>query len=320
MEPTGIPMKYLSALGSANLILHLLAITILSVTANGAHAQSPNTEPPQKEWSISPILGIHAPALDSLNSGVLQSPFAAKANIIIDSGASDETLFQFPNPLPPLGPAAYGGIEFEWAMTPRVHWISGLGTWESSTSAITSGTMPFQGKYSETIYERRLSLSYNEVYFGGRYNILLKPKHYRFYGRFTLNTLFDIDYRENQRFRFKIEDGQLVTKSIIFDGRSTAALATQTGLGAEYYVGDRFAFSLEADITLSTRKFYLTPANYETDFEDHDGYPLFYGTVNPDDFGRLEYLTISEEGETSYRPMPLDINGWKVLFRVSMFY
>ena len=298
----------------------LAVLPVYALTTTVALAQQSPQEPPQKEWSVSPILGIHAPTLNSLNSGVLQSPFAAKANIIIDSGASNETLFQFPNPLPPLGPAGYAGIEFEWAMTPRVNWVSGFGTWESSSSAITSGTMPFQGKYSDTIYERSLSLSYNEVYFGGRYNFLIQPKHYRLYGRFTLNTLFDIDYRENQRFRFKIEDGQIVTKSIIFDGRSTAALVTQTGLGAEYYVGDRFSFSLEAGITISTRKFYLTPANYETDFEDQDGYVLFHGTVNPDPYGRLEYLTISDEGEILYNPMPLDLNGWKVLFRVSMFY
>ncbi len=205
-------------------------------------------------------------------------------------------------------------------MTPKTNWIAGFGTWEGTSSAITSGPMPFQRGYTDTIYQRSASISYNEVYVGTRYNIFFKPKQYRIYARLTLNTLFDIDYRENQLFQFKIEDGLIVTRSIIVEGRSTAALLTQTGLGAEYYIGDRFSLSIEAGYTLSARKFYLSTSAYNTDFADNDGYLLFFGTVDPDPYGRLEYLTISDENTTEYNPMKLEVNGWKLLFRVSMFY
>ncbi len=289
-------------------------ILCLIVTAVAAQ------QPVQKEWSITPILGIHHPTLAPINEGIFQAPFAAKSDLLLASGASDSTLFQFPNPLPPLAPGGYAGFEFEWAMTARANWIAGLGTWESSSAAITNGAMPFQRGYTDAIFQRRATVSYNEVYVGGRYNIVLKPKHYRIYGRLTLNTLFDIDFRENQLFRFQIEDGQIVTRSIIVDGRSTAALLTQAGLGAEYYIGDRFSVSLEGAYTFTARKFYLSRAGYNTDFADHDGYGLFYGTVDPDPYGRLEYLTIGEDDAIEYNPMRLDMNGWKLLFRVSMFY
>ncbi len=300
----------------------LLAVMLIFVTGAGEVSANAGQAPeaPKKEWSISPILGVHQPSLKGINEGVFQAPFAATSELAASTGANDSLLFTFPNPLPELGPSGYAGFEFEWAMTPRTNWIAGFGTWEGNSSAIASGPMPFQRGYTDTIFQRKASVSYNEVYFGTRYNILFKPKQYRIYGRFTLNTLFDIDYRENQLFQFKIEDGLIVTRSIIVEGRTTAALTTQTGIGAEYYIGDRFSLSLEADITLSTRKFYLSTSAYNTDFADNDGYLLFFGTVDPDPYGRLEYLTISEDNTTEYNPMKLEVNGWKLLFRVSMFY
>ncbi len=305
-----------------HLTLHsrLVAAIMLAWSVQVSAAPSPPPSPPQKEWSISPILGVHQPNLKGLNEGVFNSPFAATSELAAGTGANNSLLFTFPNPLPELGPSGYAGFEFEWAMTPKTNWIAGFGTWEGNSSAMTSGSMPFQRGYTDTIFQRSASISYNEVYFGARYNLFFSPKRYRIYGRLTLNTLFDIDYRENQLFQFKIEDGLIVTRSIIVEGRSTAALATQTGIGAEYYIGDRFSLSVEAGITLSVRKFYLSTSAYNTDFADNDGYLLFFGTIDPDPYGRLEYLTIADDDTTEYNPMKLEIDGWKLLFRVSMFY
>lgn len=275
-------------------------------------------EPIKRQWSISPLLGTHDPSLKSINDGVFLSPFAGTSGLLTATGASTSNLLVFPNTLPKLSPGAYSGFEFEWTDNTSSSWLVGLGSWASSSSSVTSGDIPFQRRMTDTIYQRRADISYNEVFIGMRYNILHSPQRYRIYGRFTLNTLFDIDYSENQLLSFKIADGQRVTRSILLEGQATAALLSQFGLGAEMFVGERFSLSVEAGYTVSARDFFMKRTIApNTDFDDGDGYGIFNVNLEPDDNGQLQYL--AQDGET-YLPMPLKFNGWKLLFRVSMFY
>ncbi len=271
----------------------------------------------KRDWSVSALVGIHRPSISQVNQGLFQAPFAGTSRLLTSTGASTSDLMIFRNPLQPLNPGPYSGIAFSWQLDNNLSWIGGFGAWASSSSGITSGVIPFQRNLTHVIYQRRATFSYNEVFVGLRRNIFHVPQKYRLYGRFSINTMIDIDLRENLLFLFKINEGDRVSRSIIVESQTTAALVAEPGFGAEIYIGDRFSLALEGSYTQSMRKTYFRYATRNEDFKDSDGYGVFRTPSTRADNGTMEYL--SSDGET-YKPMPLEFNGWKLLIRISMFY
>lgn len=272
---------------------------------------------PKRDWSVSPLIGVHRPSITHVNHGLFQAPFAGTSELLTATGASSSNLMVFQNPLQPFNPGPYAGLEFSWRLDDKLSWIGGFASWQASSSGITSGVVPFQRNLTHVIFQRTATFSYNEVFIGLRRDIFRSTNKYRLYGRFSLNTLIDIDLRENMLFHFKIDEGDRVSRSIIVESQTTAALLAEPGLGAEMYIGERFSLAIEGSYTQSMRKTYFRYATRNEDFKDSDGYGVFRTPSTRSDNGTMEYL---DANGVDYRPMPLEFNGWKLLIRISMFY
>ncbi len=269
-----------------------------------------------RQWRITPLLGAHSPDLTLINEGVFRSPFAGLADVTTAAGGVETVDFRIDNRLDPLDTAAYAGLELEWIMREDWSWFMGLGVWEGFSSASVAATVPFQRQSFDVVSHRSATLSYNDLFVGTRRTWFM-PRRARVFTSFSLRNVFDMDYREDQVFRFITSDPQGFTRTAIVQAHATAVLLAQLGAGVDWLLGERFSVGIEGGYTFTLRDFYLREPDLKTDLLDTDGWGLVRLPTEPDPNRRLRYL--AEDG-SSYRDMPLNLDGWKVMLRFSVYY
>jgi len=281
------------------------------------------------QWSVSPVLGVHAPALSLLNNEAFKSPLRITAQVMDEFGEMKSRRVSFRTPLPEIGAGAEAGLDIQWNISESLGLFVGYGTWEGESSAQTVGEFPLEGALDNAVNERSVRLSYNQAYLGIRYAFLQKPRKYRTYARFSLHNIFDFDYREDQVFTFLTGGATGFKRIIITKAHATAIILAQTGLGFDYFIKDWFSIGFEAGYVIGLSTFELSRATREDDFLGTDG----IGSVRlplavPNRDGVLHYLDASgpveadgtKPDDSTYRSMSLGLDGWKAAFRISIEY
>lgn len=310
----------------------------------------------EEKWSLTPIFGIHKPKLEALNEGEFKSPFlgvgvANRPDIPGEDPQQDErpderTQFAFGGdiPLEPLGAAANLGLEFQWQQNDKHVFLFGVSSWEASSSnSIFIKQLPLQGTLHEAILDRRAKMSYNEYYLGWRFNVVNRPKKYKFYTRFSLHELFDIDYREDLVFSLldqpNLEDSEQnfagVKRIFILKPQTTGVLMLQAGIGGEYFLRKNFSISFEGGYAYQPQPFTFTSMNIKEDMrEENDGWEYTGTPLTTDSQGRVHYIaegvqpSVDWSGGTSEtarklpatRQMRLTFDGWKAAYRISFYF
>lgn len=274
----------------------------------------------QGSLSVGVYLGLHDPALEDLNHREFKSPIAGTAEVILGTGTNDSSAVLFPNPLPEFTPGANGGLEFMWELNDRYDFIVGGGTWEVSSRALAQGGLFLQGQPADVFNERTAKLSYNEFYFGLRYNLIHSPKKVKAYYRLTLNEVFDIDYREDLIFLFTSGDAAGVKKSIILQSQATGLLMLQPGIGMEYAFNDLISVGVEASYLFGFRRITLRDGKSSVDFLSTDNLSLWLPQRVDPQSGDLQYLARQPADDEDYSKIRLSFDGWKVLFKVNIHF
>jgi len=305
-------------------LLALLSTDLLAQTARG-------------KWSISPIIGLHSPALDVLNERGFKAPVTGIGDTErpeTEAEPQRDTIsvpIGFDNDLEAIGTNANVGLEFQWVQSARHEFIMGGSTWEGDSSSSTNGQLPVQGNVHNVDYVRRAKISYNEFYFGWRYNFRFKEtKKYRLYSRITLNELFDVDYREEHV--FSIPPGGLdvdeVKRIFIVKGQTTGVLMFQFGLGGEYFLSKKMSIGMEAGYVISPQSFELSSTALESDEQLGDGFALVL-PVHPRNInaplGAIDPNTEASQNWTQLaKPVPQDMklrfDGWKLALKFTIYY
>ena len=270
--------------------------------------------------SVSSYLGLHKPALEDLNQHEFKAPIAGLADLIVGTGDNITTDVFFLNPLPEFSPGVTAGLEFLWRLNDRYDFIIGGGTWEVSSRALKAGDFFLQGQPAEVVNERTAKISYNEFYFGLRYNLIRSPKKLKGYYRLTLNEVFDIDYREDLIFLFTSGDAEGVKKSMILQSQATGLLMIQPGFGADYYFNDTISVGLEASYLIGLKRVSLRDGRDDVDFLPTDNLSLWLPQRVSPETGDLQYLSPHPVDNNDYTDIRLSFDGWKVLFKMNLHF
>lgn len=292
------------------------------------------------EWSVSPVMGLHQPNLGDLNKKAVKAPFIGTATIRGEPNTPQEAItydipLGFENELDPIGANANLGLEFQWKQDEKNYFLMGVSTWEGYTMGSTTVTLPVQGRLFDATYDRRIKMSYNEFYFGIKHIFKNVPNRYRFYGRVSVNELFDIDYREEHV--FSIEDKGTTMDGVkrIFQisGQATGIAGLQFGAGGEYFIKKNFAVAGEFGYLLTEGAFEFTNASSREDSQGGDGLTLSLpvsrtardvnsplGHLPPDTDARRDWTDKTNNPIPSYSPMSVSFDGWKASLRVILYY
>ncbi len=293
---------------AARRFLFLLVMSLLPISAYAEDAG--------RVWGISPYVGMHGPNLENLNSGHFRSPYSGTADIIDEFGFNNPTSFVYRNPMPELEPGALVGLEFIWNINEKHALLIGGGSWEATTFATAQGLFPVQGAFESAVSQRKGDMSYNEFYLGWRYNAVRKPKKYNLYLRMSAHEVFDIDYREDFSLLFLSGPPRSFRKSVVVQAQATGLLLLQGAGGAEWFINDWLSLGAEAGYTLGMKEMTLGDGRLNTDFRDTDNLFLQVPIV-PGVNGSMQYKL--ESGE-EYRELRLSFDGWKALFKVTVYY
>lgn len=327
--------------GRRGLVSVCLALVLVLTGVSPASAQS------DKRWSMSVLLGGHLPDLKQLSDGLYDAPLMGEAEILVyeggqGSGAAGEDVdenitevqdFIFDNTVPDVGIGTQAGIEFQWHPNDRHSLILGIGSWEKTSINRVIANLPLQQYYvsNKVFSERRDKISYTEYTLGWRYNIIRDSK-FNLYTRLTVHEVFDIDYREDFVFRFDdspIVDLIGVRRVMVVEAQTASLFMGQIGLGGEWFLRDWLSLSVEGGYLVGERKFHLGNVQTKDDFLDSDnvyrnGMP--YMRLSN---GNLAYLvngaTPADVNNPAtqadyYQQLALSFDGWRVTFRISIYY
>ncbi len=276
----------------------------------------------ESKFSLGPFLGMHRPVVEDLNEGEFKSPISGMATIVNfqDDTQTQERIY-IQNPLPALGIGANAGLELQWAYNAKYSVIVGGSSWEASSSASVQGPFAIQGVRSDVITVRTATLSYNEFYVGLRRNTVIVPDKFKLYYRATLNEIFDIDYRENIAFNYLNGPAAGVNKSVILETQATGVLALQTGIGVEFFLLKWLSFSADASYLIGLRGASLQEnGDPKQDFLFSDNLNLWLPQRIGPESSNLEYLSQEAANKEDYRPLKLNFDGWKLLFRINALF
>lgn len=289
-------------------------------------------------WSLSPVVGLHAPEIEAVNEGSLKAPFLMEATLCNNCGLPNEfeetKRYTYSNSLDSLGFAANVGLEFQWVQSEKHSFLMGVSTWEGNSQNSMFTEIPLQSALRNAEYIRRFSLSYNEFYFGWRYTLLARPGRFRLYSRLSLNEIFDVDLREEHVFNVIGSDLDGVKRILIANAQTTGVLTFQLGLGGEYFVKKNISFGLEGGFLFSERRFQFNSVRPDTNFAGGDGVqtvaptrpaqvgaPLGYmdPAVTAEDYFGTQWNPATER-DPWIRDMGLRFDGWKLAFRFTVYY
>lgn len=271
-----------------------------------------------RQWGVSPYLGMYKPTLELINKGSFRSPYQGTAELIDQFGNNNNVSvpFIFRNPLPELDPGTLAGLEFLWRITDRNALLIGGGSWESTSSATTQGVFPVQGAFESVISQRKGDVSFTEFYLGWRYNIIHKPKKHDFYFSFTVHDVFDVEYREEFSLLFLSGPPRSFRKSLVIQSRATGLLLLQGSGGGEWFINDWLSLGVEAGYAFGLKALRLGDGDLNTDFRSTDNIFLEVPLIQSP-AGNIQYKT--EDGK-GYQDLRLNFEGWKALLKATIYY
>jgi hypothetical protein len=279
-----------------------------------AQAQAQQTE---RRWGIAPYLGFHQPALKHLNDGLFRAPYEGSAEFIDPETSNRTGSFIYESPLPALNPGPIAGLEFRWRVNELNALVFGVGTWQASSVVGSVGNLPVQGALERVTAQRKADLSYNEYFLGWRRQLLTRPGRYRFYVAGTLHQLFDLDYREDFTTVFLSGDARTFRKSTVTLAQATGTTLLQGAFGGEWFIGDWLSLGLEGAFGLGLQKTELGAAEPLTDFLFTDNIIIEYPARAAEEDGRVEFKA---EAGGEYQKLRLDFNGWKAVFKATIYF
>ena len=271
-----------------------------------------------RNWGLSPYLGVYQPSLKSLNKGEFHSPYEGTADLVDQFGNNNNVTvpFVYRAPLPELKPGAMGGLEFQWRINDKHVFLIGGSNWEATSAATSQGIFPIQGAFESVISKRKGDISFTEFYLGWRYNFIRKPKRHDLYFNLSIHDVFDVSYREDFSVLFLSGPPRSFRKSMVVQSRATGLLLLQGGGGEEWFINDWLSLGVEAGYTFGLKALRLGDGKLTTDFQDTDNLflqlPLIQNTS-----GVMQYK-LESGGE--YRDLRLGFEGWKALLRATIYY
>lgn len=294
------------------------------------------------DWSVTPTVGIHAPELEALNERGLKAPLFGTGSITINEPGTETTneerSFGFANRLDDINLATNAGLEFQWWQSPKHIFLMGMSTWEGTSRGRVNGVMPIQAELRNVTYERRVKLSYNEFSFGWKYLIKHRPNKYLVYSRVSLNELFDVDMRDELVFTISQPGSDLdqIKRITILKAQTTGLLMFQVGMGAEYFLKKNVSIGMEGGWIFGEKSFEFRNLSEENNRVGNDNYlvqppmaarttgaPLGTRSPNIDPYFDWTTLPNNSQGGRDY-PAPTDMklrfDGWKAMFRISLYY
>lgn len=308
----------------------LVVAALLLGVASASYAQSGGYK-----WALSPALGMQKPQIKGLNDKALKAPLLGTGEVCPTDSCGDtvpsQTIFlgNYPEP---IGASANAGLELQWVQSERHVFLMGASTWDGSTESSMPAQLPVQQKLRNVDYIRRDKLSYNEFYFGWKYALFTVPNKYRFYSRISLNEIFDISFREEHVFNIHGGDLDGVSRIFVGKGKTTGVLMGQFGFGGEYFLKKNISINGEWSYLLSERFFNFRDTSRDSNFAAGDHVQLV-PSVRPSAQNQpLGYLPIDldpnidlTKANTGPDTLPVtDMNlrfdGWKLLFRLTIYY
>ncbi len=273
-------------------------------------------------WSVSPVLGVYSPDLGLINDKVLGASLPVSGELLFqDGGGPRQVRYDVDNPLSRIKYGAEAGVEFRMELSQRNHFVIGLSSWEGGSTSRVRTTLPFQGRLTGTIYTRRASIAYLQYYLGWRRDLVKKHKKYNIYSRVLLNEVFDIDFRESFVFEFTdtSSDGATFKRIAKLETQATGHMMLQPAVGGEFFMRDWLSVGVDLGYAFGLNKFELGNANASDDFQAQDTVSIQYPTGALGDGSRkLGYLADEQDG--GYKKMELDMNGWRALFKINIYY
>ena len=272
----------------------------------------------ERNWGLSPYVGLFNPALPLLNKGEFRAPYKGNADIIDQFGNNNNVSmpFIFRAPLPALDPGPLAGLEFQWRINEKHALLIGGGSWEASSAATSLGIFPIQGLFESVEAQRKGDISYTEFYLGWRYNVIHKAKKHDFYLALSIHDIFDVGYREDFSLLFLSGPPRSFRKSMVIQTKATGLMLLQGAGGGEWFVNDWLSFGVEAGYAVGLKPLRLGEGKLTTDFLDTDNLflelPLIQDTEKV-----MQYKT--EDG-ASYRDLRLSFDGWKALLKATVYY
>lgn len=265
-------------------------------------------------------LGIHKPALEDLNEGEFKSVIGGFGTLFTDTGNNESRRLNFNNPLPELELGVNAGLEFQWIIDDDYSFLLGGGTWEATSRAVAAGGFYIQGATADVINERIAKLSYNEFYFGLRRNIVDIDDKYKIYYRLTLNEVFDIDYREDMVFLYTSGRAVGIKKTIVLQSQATGLLMLQPGFGTEYFFRDWLSVGVDASYVIGLKRVTLRDGTSDTNFLPTDNLTFWLPQKVGAASGDLEYLNHDFQEIGDYTTIRLNFDGWKLLFKMTVYF
>lgn len=293
-------------------IRRLFAIALCMVTVNGWGVEG------DRNWGVSPYLGIYNPSLELLNKGAFLSPYVGTADLIDQFGNNNNVTvpFIYRNPLPELRPGTLGGLEFQWRLNEKHVLLLGGAYWEASSAATSQGIFPIQGAFESVLSQRKADISFTEFYLGWRYNLIHKPNKRDFYFDFSIHDVFDVGYREDFSVLFLSGPPRSFRKSMSVQSQATGLLLLQAGGGGEWFVTDWFSLGVEAGYAFGLKSLRLGNGSLVTDFRDTDNLYLELPLIQ-NSAGSMQYKL--ESGQ-EYQDLRLNFEGWKALLKATIYY
>ena len=267
-------------------------------------------------WTVSPMLGVHSPALTGLNGAEFDATLTGTGDIVLDSSSALTVPLKIINPLEDIRYGTEAGLEFEFNFWPRDAFLFGLSSWEGVTTSQVNTEMPFQGVMSQAAFERSADISYTQYYLGWKHYFLDKPKRYKAYSRLTLHELFDVDFREQLVFGFTSGPADTFMRNIIMESQATGIMMPMIGGGMDWYLNDWLSIGFDAGYTFDIRKSVLSHASIKTDLQSGDNLTLeLPAQLEP---GTLEMMYKTSDG--SYKKIHLSFAGWRALLHITFHF
>ena len=290
----------------------LIALVAAMFAANAWAAES------ERNWGVSPYLGLYQPSLKLLNQGEFLSPYVGTADLIDQFGNANNVTVPliYRNPLPELNPGVLGGLEFQWRINEKNALLIGGGNWESTSSASATGYFPIQGAFESVLSERKGDIAFTEFYLGWRHNFIHKPKGHDFYFNFSLHDVFDVEYREDFSVLFLSGPPRSFRKSMVVQSRATGLLLLQGGGGGEWFINDWFSLGMEGDYAFGLKSLKMGNGNLTTDYLATDNLALELPLIQTAS-GVMRYKV--ERGD-EYRDFKLSFEGWKALLKATIYF
>jgi len=279
-----------------------------------------NAQDKDKHWSVSPLLGVSSPKLKLLNDGEFKSPIAGRGTIVFQEDVSSENfIYNIENDLPSIDYGTDAGLEFQLHLNNQDAFVMGISNWEGVSTSVVISEIPFQGVLSKVAVERSGNISAMQYYLGWKRNIIQKPKKYNLYSKFTLNEIFDVDYKENLVFGFQTGPAETFKRLIVMQTQATGIMTFQLGVGMEYFLRDWLSFGFDSSYVIGLNEFQLSNGKITSDFQPDDNVFPILPTQLLDN--KLRYLTdVSASGAPTYEQMKLTFDGWQLLFRFNIYY